>query len=346
MAPSRRSSSSFLQNPATFLPLRPAIAAAAGTAALLATAALVNRQLARKAEHENPPQGSFIDVDGVRLHYVERGKGRALLLLHGNGTMIQDLQSSGLVDLAAKNYRVIAFDRPGFGHSSRPRGGVWGPDEQADLFRKALERLGIPRAIVLGHSWAASIAVALAIKHPASVEALVLASGYYFPTSRPDLAAPSVPAIPLLGDVVSNTISPILARLMWPALLRKLFGPQPVPRKFAGFPVEMAVRPSQLRASAEEAAMMIPAAAAASGTYGEISMPTVILAGEEDRLIEVEQSARFHRLVQGSRLRRIARAGHMIQQTETSSVMAAIDEVASISAQGEDYPALVAPSVS
>lgn len=162
----------------------------------------------------------------------------------------------------------------------------------------------------------------------------MLASGYYFPTSRPDLAAPSAPATPILGDVISYTISPVLARLMWPALLRKLFGPQPVPEKFAGFPVEMAVRPSQLRASAREAAMMIPMAAAASKSYGEITAPSVILAGEDDRLINVEQSARLHRIVRHGRLRRVMGAGHMIQQTQTSDVMAAIEEAASIAAAG------------
>lgn len=339
MAASRPRFSSLLRDLAAALRQRPAVATVAGAAALLAAMALVNRQLAQKAERENPPRGRFIEVDGVRLHYVERGSGRPVVLLHGNGTMIQDLQSSGLIDLAAEKYRVIAFDRPGFGHSARPRDRVWGPDEQADLFRKALDRLGIERAIVLGHSWAASIAVALAVRHPVSVEALVLASGYYFPASRPDLALLSMPAIPVLGDVISHTLSPILARLMWPGLLRKVFGPQPVPEKFAGFPVEMAVRPSQLRASAEETAMMIPMAAAASRTYGEITVPTVILAGERDRLIDVEQSARLHRVVQDSRLRGIAGAGHMIQQTETSVVMAAIEQAASISARGGSDPA-------
>ena len=67
--------------------------------------------------------------------------------------MIQDFQSSGLIDLAAEKYRVIVFDRPGFGHSLRPRNVVWSPDAQADLFSKALDRLGVQRAIALGHSW-------------------------------------------------------------------------------------------------------------------------------------------------------------------------------------------------
>ena len=153
-------------------PVTTALAAAAG---LLAATAIVNRQLAKKAQRDNPPKGQFMEIDGVRLHYVERGKGRPLVLFHGNGSMIQDFESSGLIDLAAKNYRVIVFDRPGFGHSLRPRNVVWTPKAQADLFVKALDRLNVRQAIVLGHSWGASVAVALAIKHPVLVEALVLA---------------------------------------------------------------------------------------------------------------------------------------------------------------------------
>jgi pimeloyl-ACP methyl ester carboxylesterase len=307
---------------------RPAIAAVAGATAILALTAVVNRHFARKAQRDNPPQGRFIDVDGVRLHYLDRGSGRPLVLFHGNGSMIQDFQSSGLIDLAAENYRVIVFDRPGFGHTLRPRNVVWSPEVQADLFRKALDRLGIQRAIVLGHSWGAFVAVALAVKHPSFVEALVLASGYYFPTVRTDVAISSVPAIPVLGDIVSYTVSPIVTRLIWPAILRKIFGPRPVPAKFAGFPREMAVRPSQIRATAAEAALMVPAAFAASKTYGELEMPTIILAGEDDRLVEIGQSARLHDEVRQSKFRRIAGAGHMIQQSATSEVMAAIDEAA------------------
>jgi pimeloyl-ACP methyl ester carboxylesterase len=153
----------------------------------------VNRHLAKNAENDNPPAGQFLEVNGVRLHYVERGSGAPLVLLHGNGSMIQDFESSGLIDLAAKNYRVIVFDRPGFGHSDRPRKVVWTPAAQAELINSALHRLGVSHAIVLGHSWGASVAVALALKYPKLVQGLVLASGYYYPTLRPDVVALSGP---------------------------------------------------------------------------------------------------------------------------------------------------------
>ncbi|MGY4461602.1 pimeloyl-ACP methyl ester carboxylesterase [Bradyrhizobium sp. LB13.1] len=87
--------------------------------------------------------------------------------------------------------------------------------------------------------------------------------------------------------------------------------------------------------------MMVPIALAASKTYSELTVPTVIIAGEDDRLIEFEQSARLRDKVEQSRLRRIAGAGHMIQQSATSDLMAAIEEAASMSAKGERDPAHV-----
>ena len=308
----------------------PYAVAAAVTAGALAILALVNRRLARNAENDNPPPGQFLEVNGVRLHYVERGSGPPLVLLHGNGSMIQDFETSGLIDLAARNYRVIVFDRPGFGHSDRPRDVVWTPAAQAELINSALERLGVSHAIVLGHSWGASVAVALALTYPNLVQGLVLASGYYYPTLRPDVVAVSATAVPLVGDVLGHTISPIVSRVMWPLLMAKIFGPQSMPKKFEGFPKDMAFRPSQIRASAAESALMIPDAFHHRDEYANLKMPLVIVAGDEDRLVDIDaQSARLHRDVPQSRFHRVPGTGHMIHQTATGAVMSAVDEVAS-----------------
>jgi pimeloyl-ACP methyl ester carboxylesterase len=164
----------------------PYVVAAVAAAVALATSALVNHRLAKRAERDNPPSGRFLQLDGVRLHYVERGSGPPLVLLHGNGSMIEDFDTSGLIELASNNHRVIAFDRPGFGHTERPRNVVWSQAAQADLIGRALARLGVTRPLVLGHSWGASVAVALALQYPNLVQGLVLVSGYYYPTLRPD----------------------------------------------------------------------------------------------------------------------------------------------------------------
>ena len=325
-----RSPRSLAHHGRTIAQTHPYVVAAATALGALAVADLVNRCLAKNAENDNPPAGHFLEVNGVRLHYVERGSGVPLVLLHGNGSMIQDFESSGLIDLAAKNYRVIVFDRPGFGHSDRPRNVVWTPAAQAELINSALERLGISHAIVCGHSWGASVAVALALRYPKVVQGLVLASGYYYPTLRPDVVGLSAPAVPLVGDVLRYTISPIVSRIMWPVLMTKIFGPRSVPKKFEGFPKEMALRPSQIRASAAESALMIPGAFDFQDEYANLKMPVSIIAGEEDRLINIdEQSHRLHGNISQSKFHRVPGAGHMVHQTATSSVMSAINQVSS-----------------
>jgi pimeloyl-ACP methyl ester carboxylesterase len=301
---------------------------AAGVVVAAVTSALLNRWLAQRAERRNPPIGRFVTVDGVRLHYIDRGRGTPLVLLQGNGSMIEDFQSSGLIDLAAQKYRVIAIDRPGFGHSERPRRTIWTPEAQADLIAAALKKIGVPRAIIVGHSWGTLVALTLAVKYPQEVQALVLASGYYYPNARADVVFLSPPAIPVIGDLLSHTVSPLLNRLIWPLLLRKIFGPSPVPEKFKGFPEEMAVRPSQIRASSAESALMIPSAHVLEKQYRRLQMPVAIIAGAEDRFIESEQSAHLHRDIPHSTLRRVPGTGHMVHQTATAEVMTAIDSVA------------------
>src|SRR3954447_20902677 len=116
-----------------------------GAAVVFATTGLINHALAQRAERSNPPEGKFLTVDNVRLHFIERGTGPTIVLLHGNGTMARDFVLSGVFELLCKDHRVIAFDRPGFGFSDRPRGRIWTPDAQAALLQKALARLDVPR---------------------------------------------------------------------------------------------------------------------------------------------------------------------------------------------------------
>jgi len=74
---------------------------------------------------------------------------------------------------------------------------------------------------------------------------------------------------------------------------------------------------------------MVPDAFASQKDYADLKMPVVIVAGEEDRLIDInKQSARLHRDVTQSTLHRIPGVGHMVHQTLTVAVMAAIDEAA------------------
>ena len=73
--------------------------------------------------------------------------------------------------------------------------------------------------------------------------------------------------------------------------------------------------------------MMIPNAFAYEGGYERLKMPIVIVAGEEDRVVDIEQSAQLHRQIVQSTFHRLSGAGHMVHQTETAEVMSAINEV-------------------
>jgi pimeloyl-ACP methyl ester carboxylesterase len=299
-------------------------------AAVLVAAALTNHALARRAERRNPPEGKFITVDGVRLHFIELGTGPVIVLLHGNGTMARDFALSGVLDLLAKDHRVIAFDRPGFGFSERPRDRIWTAAAQAALLHEALLKLDLRRAVVVGHSWGTLVALALALREPADVAGLVLLSGYYFPSVRADAALGSWPAVPVLGDILRYTISPLLGRLTAPMVYRKLFAPSPVARRFASeFPLELAVRPSQIRASAAETALMIPGAAGLAEHYPELTIAVAVVAGLGDKIVDCDrQAGRLGAELPQSMLRKVPDAGHMIHHIVPEQVAAVIRDVA------------------
>src|SRR5918911_891344 len=296
-------------------------------AAVLGGAALYSSAKARDAERQHPPIGRFIDVDGVRLHYIEKGKGDPVVLIHGNGTMIQDFTASGLVDRLSERYRVIVFDRPGFGYSERSRNRIWTPSAQAELLRKALDQLGVDRPVVLGHSWGTLVAVALALAFPSRIRGLVLASGYYFATARLDVPLLSPPAIPVIGDVMRYTVSPLLGRVLLPKIIRRLFAPAPVTEGFQErFPKELMLRPSQLRAAAADTALMIPAATELQPRYGELKLPVVIVTGADDQIVDVgRQSKRLHAELPGSEFTALPGLGHMVHHLAPDQVANAVD---------------------
>lgn len=308
----------------------PAFSISAALAGAAAAAAAVNYSGGRRAERLHPPTGRILSIGGSRIHVQAAGEGAPVVLLHGNGTMVHDWLVSGLFDRLSREHHVIAIDRPGYGYTERSRDRIWTAYAQADLVWRTLAQLGVEQPIFVGHSWGTQVALALALEQPDRVRGLVLLSGYYFPTARPDVWAFSPPAIPIIGDVMRYTVSPPLARLIAPRLIRKVFEPLPVPPRFLrGFPLELALRPWQLRASAEDSALMVPGAAALRKRYGELRVAVQILSGTEDRIVTPErQSMRLHAALPGSQLTLLPGLGHMIHYTAQDEIAQAIDAVA------------------
>ena len=168
-------------------------------------------------------------------------------------------------------------------------------------------------------------------EYPGVARSLVLASGLYFPSLRLDAPFLVPTALPVLGAVMRNTLSPLLARALWPASTRLLFAPAAVPSSFLQyFPAAMAVRPSQLRAVGEEALLTFPSTLSLAPRYPELTLPVVLIAGRRDRYVRARaHTLRLHRLIPASKLLISPDAGHMVHHADLPLVLAGIDAAAS-----------------
>jgi pimeloyl-ACP methyl ester carboxylesterase len=114
-----------------------------------------------------------------------------------------------------------------------------------------------------------------------------------------------------------------------PLLERKIFAPAAVASSWSKFPFEMTLRPSQIRAEAAEAALMVPSAAALVQHYGELTVPVQIISGEGDRIVDhTSQSARLASEISAG-LTTLRGVGHMVHHTATDRVLHAIRQIMS-----------------
>jgi len=302
-----------------------------GAAAVGAATALWVHRKALAAERTHPPSGRRIEVDGVGVHYVERGTGTPVVLIHGNTVSLEDFEASGLLDRLAQDHRVIAFDRPGFGHSHRPRDRLWTPAAEAELLQAALQRLQVHRPAIVGHSSGTLVALFMALKCPEQVRKLVLLSGYHYPTMRVDVLLTAPVAIPVVGDAMRYTVTALAARMTLKGVVKRMFAPRDIPPNFfAAVSREMMVRPSQIRANAEDAAFMMPAAESLAARYSELRLPVAIMAGAADKVVDPEaHSVRLHDDVPDSELVVLPEVGHMIHYAASNAIAALLAEPAS-----------------
>ena len=126
----------------------------------------------------------IVEVSGHRVHYVEKGNGPPLVLIHGASGNLRDWTYRA-VDQLSRRYRVIAFDRPGMGYTPRIDSDGASIFEQAALLSAASRQLGAERPIVLGHSYGGAVALAWA----ASTRFLKLLSSDSSPKFRPYIIA-------------------------------------------------------------------------------------------------------------------------------------------------------------
>lgn len=131
----------------------------------------------------NAPAGAtFVDVDGVHVHYRDIGTGPAVVLIHGFAGSIEHWAT--VAPALATTYRVISVDLKGFGWTSRPEGD-YSPAAQAKLVWGVLDKLGVTDVAIVGHSWGSSVALSMAVAQPARTRRVAVYSAYVYDEQVP-----------------------------------------------------------------------------------------------------------------------------------------------------------------
>lgn len=284
-----------------------------------------------RIEKQYPPIGQFIEVDGLRLHYVVQGQGAgpALLLVHGASSNLRDFTSSILPELA-KNHRVIAFDRPGYGYSERPKGEWQNPAKIAALLLDACHRLGIDKPIIVGHSWAGSVVMASLVEMPERISAGVLLAGVAGHWAGSVGWTYDVGSLPILGPLFAWAVVTPAGQLLLPQEVQPVLAPSPVPDHYIEeIAAPLALRPWSFEDNVEDMTRLNLYMQNLSPRYDQIRLPLLMIHGDADTLVPFwNHGRRVVPVVPQAQVVMIAHAGHALHHTHTQEVVRAINQFA------------------
>ena len=278
-----------------------------------------------------PPEGRILRIEATDVH-VQDAPGPdgapAVLLIHGASGNLRDPMGAFAEALGGR-YRVIGVDRPGHGHTSRGPRDMSDPARQADLFAEVLDRLDAGPCIVLGHSWGASVALALAQRHPRRVAGLVLVAPATHPWPGGVSARARFFALPYVGRLVAEIAVVPLGLVLAGAAIPTIFAPAAAPpRYFRRIGALLAIRPKTFVANARDVADLYGHLVRLSARYHEIRAPTEILTPDVDPVVSPAIHAYgLARDIPGARLTILPGAGHMPHFSRTAEVVAAIERV-------------------
>ena len=287
---------------------------------------LATRYLSTGAEEKLPPSGQFVTARGLKIHYIVKGTGRDVVLIHGANGTLEDFRATVFDDLAAK-YRVIAIDRPGHGYSQRDESRPLDPGDQAEIIHAALQKIGVSRPVIVGFSWGGAIATTYGLKWGDETAALVSIAGATYPWPTPVDAKWYLPTWPLIGRLLTETLVMPAGLILARPAVAESFAPDPVsPRYFSDGPLGLALRPASFRANAEDVRLLKPYLRSVSPHYGALKMPVEILHGDGDRVVSLLIHSRpLAAAAPAARLRILAGAGHLLPYSHPDEVIAAID---------------------
>lgn len=274
-----------------------------------------------QVERAYPPLGHFIEVDGVQLHYIDAGAGQPVVLIHGASTNVRDFTTSLLPGLAEHN-RVLAFDRPGHGHSERPVGAWPDPAVQASYLHAALAALGIEHPLLVGHSWSGSMVLAYLLNYPQDAAGGVLLAGGSHPWKGGVAWSNTLAGIPVLGSLFANTLVYPVGQLMLENAIAEVFQPEsPSPAYVERTGVMLTLRPRNFLANAEDLRLLSDYLRDQSQRYAEIRQPLLIVHGTEDDIVPAwNHSDRLIKIIPQTKLVRLDGVGHALHHTKTDRI--------------------------
>jgi pimeloyl-ACP methyl ester carboxylesterase len=308
-----------------------AMLAAGALGLLLALSAVATIILAARIDRRFPAEGSFITVNGTRLHYVDEGPRDAtpVLLIHGASSNIRDMLGPARRHLGAR-YRLIAIDRPGHGWSERGSGHDT-PAGQALTLADALVALGVGKAIIYGHSFGAAVATALAVQRPEQVAGLLVAA----PATHPWPSGTTnwynhFAQVPVLGALFTRTIALPAGLQRLEAATACVFSPNAMPGGYLEQTgIELVLVPRRFADNSADLTGLHAHTVAFAPRYTSITAPTIIIAGDHDNVVSKDiHAVALAGAVPGARLFVVPNVGHKPDYVLADLVAAAIDTLA------------------
>lgn len=250
-------------------------------------------------------EGQFVDLDGRRTHYVERGEGKPVLLIHGFNLDWHTWMKN--FDHLAGHFKVYAIDLWGQGYSTR-QPLDYGYDLFEEQVRLFMEAMNIPQASLVGHSMGAGTSIVFALRNRQKVDRLVLLDSTGIPVVLPFRAkifrmqgvAELLLGLPTdfirrmnLGDVWIHDMD-VLTEEQY----AKLTGYQKVKGSTAA--LTTILRKDFFNTLEEEIADL-----------GNLNIPTLIIWGRQDTSLPFSSGEKMQQMMPSSRLEILEEAGHL-----------------------------------
>lgn len=284
-------------------------------------------------ERRNPPMGSFVDINGARLHYVHVPASAGadlppLVFIHGASANLKD-QMLPLRQLFEGRAEMLFFDRPGHGWSGR--GDNENPTEQSATIAALMDRLGIKDAIIIGHSFGGAVAATFALEHPEHISGLLFLSAATHPWPGGGTSwYYSLSAKQVVGRLFAETVANPAGLMRIDNATICVFSPNKVPEGYVDkASIRLVLRPKAFRANAIDVEGLYRHVLATAPRYSTIKTPTVVISGDHDTVVYEEiHSIGLARDIPGAELVWVKNLGHKPDWVAPDLVVAAVEKLA------------------